>query len=118
VRTARNFAILALIALAALVLPGGGPALNVVVRLVTIAFFTSIAFFGYRLYREHHFTIDTLPDSQRAILYAAAGVVVLTLTATSRLFALHAVGILIWAVLLAACFYGVFWVYTQARGYG
>ncbi|MDX6643029.1 MAG: hypothetical protein QOD76_991, partial [Solirubrobacteraceae bacterium] len=51
-RMALNFAILALIALAIVVLPGGGTGLSVVLWLLTIAFFVAISLFGFRLYRE------------------------------------------------------------------
>ena len=43
-KTARNIGILALIALVLVVAPGGGPALEVMLTLLTIAFFASIAF--------------------------------------------------------------------------
>jgi uncharacterized protein involved in cysteine biosynthesis len=117
-RQLRNWSIVALIALAIVVLPGGGPTLNVVMSLLSIAFFAAIALFGYRLYRENRFTIDSLTDRQRFVLYASIGVAILNFTATSRLFDQGGVGILIWLLLLGLCSYGVMWVYVSYRSYG
>lgn len=116
-RLARNFGIIALVALAITVLPGGGPTLDVGLTLVTIAFFTAIALLGYRLYREHHFTLDSLEPRQRFALYAAVGLAFLTFAATRRLFDQGSAGILGWIALLGLASYGVFWVFQSARRY-
>jgi hypothetical protein len=117
-RMARNWAIVALIALAIVALPGGGPTLNVVMTLLSIAFFGGIALFVYRLYHEHRFTLDSLTDRQRFVLYASIGVALLNLTATSRLFNAGGAGLLVWLVILGLCSYGVMWVWVSYRRYG
>ena len=117
-KMARNWAIIALIALAIVVLPSGGSALNVVMTVLSIAFFAAIALFGYRLYRENRFTLDSMTDRQRFVLYASLGVAMLNFTATSRLFNAGGVGILVWLVVLGLCSYGVMWVYVSYRSYG
>jgi uncharacterized protein involved in cysteine biosynthesis len=114
-RTALNFAIIALVALALFLLPGGGHALNVVLTLLTMAFFVAIALLGYRLYRQYRFELESLETSQRAVLYCAIGVAFLTFTATNRLFNLGGAGVLAWLALLAAASYGVFWVFSRYR---
>ena len=116
-RAARNIAIIAVIALAITVLPGGGPTLDVILTLITIAFFAAIALLGYRMYREHHFTLDALEPRQRLILYASVGLAFLTFAATQRLFDEGGVGALGWIALLGLASYGVFWVFTQSRRY-
>ena len=116
-RTAVNWAIVALIALAIVVLPGGGPTLNVVMTLISIAFFAAIALFGYRLWHEQRFTLDSLSDRQRFVLYASVGVAFLNFTATSRLFNAGGLGVLVWLLLLGACSYGVMWVFVSYRRY-
>jgi uncharacterized protein involved in cysteine biosynthesis len=113
-----KFGVVALIALVLVILPGGGSALDVALTLLTIAFFTAIAMLGYRLYREHRFELDSLEPRQRLVLYASAGLALLTVTATNRLFDEGGIGVLAWLALLALCSYGVFWVYTQYRRYG
>jgi hypothetical protein len=117
-KLALYWAIIALIALAIVALPGGGPVLNVVLTLLSMAFFVGIALFAYRLYHENHFTIDALTDRQRFVLYASIGVAMLNFTATSRLFGAGGAGVLVWLILLGLCSYGVMWVYVSYRRYG
>lgn len=116
-RFARNLAIVALVALGITVLPGGGPTLDVLLTTVTILFFTAIALLGYRLYREHHFTLDALEPRQRLVLYGAVGLAFLTFAATRRLFDAGGLGALAWIALLCLASYGVFWVFQSARRY-
>ena len=117
-KTARNFAIVALIALAIALVPGGGTGLGVVLWVLSLLFFVSIGFFGYRLYREHRFTIESLPAVDRTVAYVAVGAAFVNFTATGRLASLGGVGWLIWFAVLGACSYGVFWVWRRATAYG
>jgi uncharacterized protein involved in cysteine biosynthesis len=117
-QVAWKFGVVALVALAIVVLPGGGSALDAAVTLLTITFFAAIAFLGYRLFREHRFELDTLESGQRLVLYASAGLALVTFTATNRLYDIGGAGILIWLALLALCSYGIFWVWTKYRRYG
>ena len=116
-RFALNFGIVMLVALGFTVLPGGGPTLSVILTLITIGFFAAIAFVGYRLYREHQFTLDALEQRQRLVLYSAIGLAFLTFVATPRLFDEGGVGILVFLALLGLASYGVFWVFVQSRRY-
>jgi hypothetical protein len=117
VQFAWKFGVVMLIALALTVLPGGGAALDVVLTLLTIAFFAAIALLVYRLYRQYHFELDTLDSTLRLALYGSLGLAVLTFTATDRLFDAGGAGVLLWFALLAAASYGLFWVYTRYRRY-
>jgi hypothetical protein len=109
--------LVALVALALTALPGGGSALEVTLTLLTIAFFAAIAMLGYRLYREHHFTLDALEERQRLVLYASIGLAFLTFAATQRLFDAGGLGVVGWLVLLGLASYGVFWVFQASRRY-
>jgi hypothetical protein len=117
VSTAAKLGIVALIALGLFLLPGGGDALDVVLTLLTIAFFLAIAVLGYRLFRQYRFEIESLPDSQRLVLYGSVGLAFLTFTATNRLFDEGGLGVLAWLALLGVCSYGVFWVWTRYRSF-
>jgi hypothetical protein len=112
-----KFGVIALIALGLVVLPGGGNALDVVLTLLTIAFFTAIALLVYRLYRQYRFELESLDDALRLALYGSLGVAVLTFTATDRLFDAGGAGIIVWFALLALASYGLFWVWTRYRRY-
>jgi len=115
VKTARNFAILALVAAAFAFLPGGSSTVSVILTLLTIAFLSVIAFAGYRLYREHRFTLESLEQHLRLILYASIGLAFLAFAAYPRL--VPGPGILVFIGLLAIASFGAYWVFTQSRKY-
>ena len=110
-----KFGVVMLVALALVVLPGGGSALDVVLTLLTIIFFASIAFLVYRLYRQYRFDLDALDSTLRLALYGSLGLAVLTFTATDRLFDAGGGGVLLWFALLATASYGLFWAWTRYR---
>ena len=112
-QTAAKFGVVVLIAVALTALPGGGSALNVTVTLLSVIFFTVLALFGYRMYRQHRFELDSLTDQQRLVLYSSIGLALLTLCATDRMF--EGIGVLAWLALLGLCSYGLYWVWTQYR---
>lgn len=114
---ARNFAVVALVALALVLIPGGGNGLDVMLTVLSLAFFTAIALLGIRLYRQYGMHLDSLTDSQRLVLYGAVGLAFLTFTATERMFSAGGAGVLAWLALLGACSFGVFWVFSRAREY-
>lgn len=115
---ARNFGIVMLVALALTAMPGGDQTLNVAMTILSILFFTAIALFGYRLYRENQFALDSLSDRQRLVLYGAIGGAFLTFTATPRLFGAGGIGVITWLALLGMFSYGVVWVWRTSREYG
>jgi hypothetical protein len=110
--------VLLLVALGFAVLPGGAPTLNVIVTLFGIVFFVAIALLGYRLYREHHFTLDALAERERLVLYASVALAFLTFVASRRLFNMSGgLGVVVFLALLALASYGVFWVFQHSRRY-
>jgi RsiW-degrading membrane proteinase PrsW (M82 family) len=118
VQFAWKFGVVALIALGLVVLPGGGNALDVVLTLLTIAFFAAIALLVYRFYRQYRIELESLDDAVRFALYGSIGLALLTFTATDRLFDAGGAGVVIWFALLALASYGLFWVWTRYRRYG
>jgi hypothetical protein len=116
VKTAAQFAGIALVALALTVLPGGGGALDVALTLLSIAFFTAIGILGYRMYRQFRPELEQLDDRVRLVLYGSVGVAFLVLCATSRLLNGGGFGALGWIALLGLSSYGVYWVWLQYRG--
>ena len=117
-RQTLNFAILALIALGFAALPGGDSTLNVMLTILGIVFFAAIALLGYRLYREHRFTLDSLAERERLVLYASVALAFLTFVASKRLLnASGGVGVLVFLALLGLASYGVFWVFQRSRRY-
>ena len=113
-----KFGVVALVALALTALPGGGGALRVALTLLSIAFFTAIAYLGYQLYQRFGFELDSLSDRTRLVLYASVALAFLTFCATNRMFDSGGLGAVAWVALLGICSYGVYWVWTQYRSYG
>jgi hypothetical protein len=119
VRAARNFGILALIALALVVLPGGGPTLNVVLTLLGIAFLVALGFFLLQLYRENHWTLDSMDTIYRVVMYSSIGLAFLTFAGYQKLWqGGGASGKVVWLGLIVLASYGVFWSWSQARRLG
>jgi hypothetical protein len=117
-RQAVNFAVLLLVALGFAVLPGGNATLDVLLTLFGIVFFVAIALLGYRLYREHRFTLDSLAERERLVLYASVALAFLTFVASKRLLnSSSAAGVLVFLALLGLASYGVFWVFQRSRRY-
>jgi hypothetical protein len=117
VQTAWKFGLIALVALALEVLPGGGSLLKVLLTALTIAFFAAIAILVARMYRQYRLDIETIASSIRLALYGSLAIAVLTFTATDRLFNSGGAGVLVWVALLALASYGLFWAWTHYRRY-
>ena len=116
-QTAWKFGVIALVALVFEVLPGGGRALDVLLALLTAAFFAAIALLVARMYRQYRLDIETIASSIRLALYGSLAIAVLTFTATDRLFNSGGAGVLVWFALLALASYGLFWAWTHYRRY-
>ena len=112
----RNLLIILVIAALVVVIPGGGTAASVATQTVSLGFLFAIAWIASRLYREHRMTLYSLGDRRRAIVYVALGAVVLTLSASSRLFATGP-GTVAWLVIIGAAGFTVFAVFRSARSY-
>ena len=114
--TIRNIAIIAVVAAVVAIVPGGGRATNVVLAALYLAFLGATVWVASIVYRERRGTLELLGDGRRAILYAAVGVLAITLTATHRLWASPA-GSIAWLVLLAVSIYVACAVVWAARRY-
>jgi hypothetical protein len=110
--------VVALVALALTVLPGGGNALDVVLTLLSIFFLAAIVFLAARVYAQYRMDLDTLEPNLRLALYGSIALAILTIVASDRLFDVGGGGIVAWFALLALCSYGIYWVWTQYRRYG
>jgi hypothetical protein len=117
-RTARNIAIVALIAAAVFLLPGGGQAASTFEAILLIGFGIGFGYLGLRLYREFRVTVHGLGDRHRALLYGSLALIAFLIAGYSRM--LHhsstLVG-LIWFVLLLLVLYALMVVYRHWRSY-
>lgn len=112
----RNVAIVMALAALVVLVPGGGEGASFALQAVSLLFLGVIGWFIYVYYRQNRLMLYSLGGRRRAVLYASAGLVVLTLTATSRLFETTA-GKVVWLLLLVAAAYATFAVIWSERKY-
>jgi hypothetical protein len=114
VRTARNVAIIMLLALAIAFLPGGGNFADAVLTALTMALLAGIAWMVYTVSRENQLTLATLGDSRRAILYGAVGLITLLIAGSDKMFDSGG-GTLLWIVLLAISVAAIWRVWMETN---
>ena len=115
-KTARNIGIIAAVALAIALIPGGGQTANLVLGTLSLGFLAAIGFLGYRLYMENRFTLWSMSTRHRAMLYGGIAGAAATLTATSRLWE-TGFGTVMWFVLLGGSGLAVYHAWVESRRY-
>lgn len=103
-----------LLALGVALLPGGGNLAEAALTALTMALLTGIAWMVYTLSRENQLALATLPDSRRAILYGAVGMLVLLVAGSDKMFSSGG-GTLLWIVLLAISVAAIWKVWMEAN---
>jgi TRAP-type C4-dicarboxylate transport system permease small subunit len=115
-KTARNVAIVALIAAAVYFVPGGGRAANTFEAALVVGFACGLAYLGLRLYREHRIAVHSLGDRHRGLLYGALAVGMLAVAGRARMWQ-TGFGELLWFVLMGIVAYTLVAVYRYWRTY-
>jgi hypothetical protein len=113
---ARNIAIVVALALVVWLVPGGGEGADLVGQILGAIFIVLIVLILSRVYRQFRGEIFGLGDQWRFALYAAIGVAVVTVAASTRLFATGA-GTLLFFALIGAASYTVYLVWQKYRSY-
>jgi hypothetical protein len=115
--TVRNILIVLVLAAVVGTLSGGVTATNVAIQAVVLVFLGVLVWFASLMYRQHRSTLYSLGEGRRALLYIAAGVGALTLTATTKMWNSGGAASVAWLVLLGGAAYTVFAVLWSARKY-
>jgi hypothetical protein len=115
-KTARNVAIILLIAAAVDLLPAGARATNTLSATLEVAFSVAFAYLGVRLYREHRVGIYGLGERYRLLFYGALAAAVITVEARTRMWQ-SGLGEFLWFVLIGAVVYALLSVYRFSRRY-
>ena len=114
--TARNVAIIVVIAALVVFLPGGGRRGERLRSALWVGFGVGFGYIGVRLYREHRVAIYGLGDRHRALLYSGVAMIVFAWAARSRMWQSGA-GELVWFLLVAFVVYALLEVYRHSRSY-
>jgi hypothetical protein len=114
--TVRNVVVILALAAVVAIVPGGGTGANVVLQALSLGFLAAVAWVASIVYREHRGSLYLLGERRRALLYAAAAVLAVTLTATHRMWQ-TSLGSVAWLVLVGAAVYTGFAVMWAARRY-
>ena len=112
--TARNIGIVVALAAVVAFAPGGGEGADLISQLLSAVFTIVIALILGRLYLQFRTDIYGLGDRWRFVLYAAIGVLIVTLAASNRLFD-SGVGSLAWFALMGGAAYALYLVFRQYR---
>lgn len=115
-RTARNVAIVMVLALGVAFIPGGGNVVEALFAAITMGFLAGISWMVYTLSRERQLTLATLSDDRRALLYGAVGMIVLMIAGASKLLD-SGLGTLLWILLLGASIAAIVRVWVEANSY-
>jgi hypothetical protein len=115
-RTARNVAIILVLALGVAFAPGGGNVVDTVLTLITMCFLAGIAWMLYTLSRQNQLTLATLGDRRRAVFYGAFGMIALLIAGSDKLFASGG-GTLLWIILLGASVAAIWRIWIEANTY-
>jgi hypothetical protein len=116
-RTLRNVAIIAVLAVPLAFVPGGGNAAQAVLVTLGMAFLATIAVAARQIHRENRLTFDSLPDDQRAVLFGAIGVIVLMIAGAGKLLGGGGIGAVIWVTLVACAVIAIVGVWMRAHTY-
>src|ERR1700680_1025217 len=115
-KSARNLAIVLLIAAAVFLLPGGGQAAHTFRAGLLVGFGVAMGYLGLRGYRENRVALHGLGDRYRATLYGAVALGAFALIARGAMWQ-TGVGELLWFALIGLVVYAVIVVYRYWRTY-
>ena len=115
-KTARNVAIVALLALGVWALPGGGTAARFVGALLFVLLTVGLGLFAGRMYLEYRTSLYSLGDRYRGMLYGACGAAVFALASGPKLFDTGA-GTIVWFALMGGASYALYTVWRHSREY-
>lgn len=113
-RTARNIAIVLVLALIVDVVPGGGNVAQGIGAAVSLLFFALITFGGYQLFRQNRLAYLGLTERQRALFVGSLGAIVLMIAGSDELTSSGG-GLLLWLAVLIFSGFAIFKVWTEVQ---
>jgi len=113
-RTARNAAIIMLLALPIAFTATGGSLADALLTALTMGLLAGLAWMAYTYSRENQLTLATLSDGRRAVLYGALGLIALLIAGNDKMFSTGG-GTLLWILLFAASVAAIWRVWMDAN---
>jgi hypothetical protein len=110
----RNVAIVALLAAAVMLLPGGGRITEAVFEALSLGFLTVIALAAYRFLRAEELTLLGMDDSRRAVFAGALGLLVLAIAGTGTLWG-SGLTTLLWILMVGAAVVAIWQVWAAEK---
>lgn len=112
----RNVTIIALLALAITVLPGGGNLVEALLTALSLIFIAAIGLLAVRFWGQTAMTRDVMEERQRIVFYCALGAVALMIAGIDEMFASGA-GTVAWLAIVGTAGYLLFTTWRQASSY-
>ncbi len=113
-RTARNVAIIMLLAFPVAFTVTGGNLAEALLAALTLGLLTGVAWAIYTFGRENQLTLATLSDGRRALLYGGLGLLALLVAGSDKLTSTGG-GTLLWILLFAAAVAAIWRVWMDAN---
>ncbi len=114
--TARNVAIIALLALILTVAPGGGNLVNAVLAALTLTFLAAMGMLAGQTWQRTSLTRDVMTEKQRMIFYGSLGAIALMVAGTDEMFNTGG-GTVAWLLIVGTSGYLAFTTWRQASSY-
>ncbi len=114
--TARNVAIIALLALILTVAPGGGNLVNAVFAALTLTFLAAMGMLAGQTWKRTSLTRDVMTEKQRMIFYGSLGAIALMVAGADEMFNTGG-GTVAWLLIVGTSGYLAFTTWRQASSY-
>jgi hypothetical protein len=114
--TARNIAIIALLALIITVAPGSDNFVNAVLAALTLTFLAAMGMLAAQTWKQTSLTRDVMTDRQRMVFYGALGAIALMVAGADEMFSTGG-GTVAWLLIVGTSGYLLFTTWRQASSY-
>lgn len=112
----RNIAIIAVLALALAVIPGGGSVASGLLAALSLIFLAAIGLLVARAWEQTSMTRDVMSDRQRAILYGSMGAIALMIAGLDEMLDTGA-GTVAWLAIVGIAVYLAVTTWREASSY-
>lgn len=113
-RTVRNVAIVAILALGLTVLPAGGNVAEAILSALSLTLLAALALLAVRYWGQTSFTRDAMTDRQRGLIYGGLGAIALMVAGADELFS-TGVGTIVWLAIIVASIWLIVQTWREAQ---